>query len=562
MAQHVITLPCIGTAYIDSYNRYNNYVGSVMKIGENHRYKSYAKFNDSALPVRKKIISIKLKYYVEQVIPDTVQTHSEYYIRLGLKSNDININTVTYDNNNLISTQIRKVFPTTVGYLEDEVIEKATKLAVFNSYAAWDNSILSGYGSANPPLLVVTYDDIPPDAPTPIDPIGSYIDRGSVIRFNWRYNSLVGGTQKGFDLLWSTNGTVWTTVSQITANNFYDIPANTLPGGNVSWKVKTYNEYDEVSQESSTSTFYAIGAPPPPTILGISTNNSRPTVTWSATSQQIYQVQILLGSNIVYDSGSFASMSQFHEVNTFLDDGTYIAKVRIKNEFDLFSNWTSSSFTISVPKPTKPILDLSQNIYCVLATSNVDDNNYLLLYRGDIDSSNYICVAKSTTNTIMDYTVESNKQYKYFIRAVSNINAYMDSDIKIISAPSINKSLISAVSDLSNIFEIKYNLNERPVKNITISTPYVSNYYSGRKYPVAEYSEHLSSAITVSFFIKSSSDLQLLNNIVNKKDTILYRDGRRKFYGNTGGLNITDNYDGYIVNISINQTDYTDALEV
>lgn len=439
----------------------------------------------------------------------------------------------------------------------------------------WANNDISGgingdiwkvgaRNSSNPPVIRVTYHDTVSEKPTIIEPVGLYVKNTQITQFKWQYNNSSGGIQNKFDLKWSTNGTTWTIVSQVTANNYYDMPANTLPTGNIYWKVITYNNLNEASPESDIGTFYAVGAPQTPVITGITnTNTPKPTVTWTSTSQQTYQVQILQGSNVIYDTGDIPSISvKSHTVTTFLGDETYTARVRVKNEYDLYSNWGTSNFTIITPKPVKPPIVLVVNKYSIDVTSNLADNSYLLLFRADINSSNFKCVVKSTSNTMKDFTVENNKLYKYFVRAVSKTGTYLDSDTKPITSAKINKSILSPVSTLSNIFEIKYNLNERPTKNLNISIPSTTNYFSGRQYPVVEYSEHLGCGITLSFFIKDDSEYQQLLNILYLKGIVLYRDGRRKFYGNISGINVTDNYFGYAVSLTINQTDYNEYLEV
>lgn len=411
------------------------------------------------------------------------------------------------------------------------------------------------------PYIEVTYIETVPQAPTPIEPIGVYKDSGSIIRFSWE----VSGIQNKFNLFWSNNnGATWNKTSQTTTNNYYDMPAGTLPTGNISWKVTIYNDYDEESPDSAVNIFTATGVPQTPIITDISnTNTPKPTITWTSTSQQIYQIQIINGSNVVYDTGDIPSVSvKSHTVAKFLEDGDYIVKVRVKNEFDLYSAWGVASFSINTPKPEEPPIMLVNSKYSINAISDLADNRYLLLYRTNVKSSDFKCIAKSSNNILMDYTVESNKQYKYFVRAVSKIGTYFDSDIKTITSSKLDSSVFAPVTDLSSIFEVKHNLSERPVKSVTISTPNTTNYFAGREYPVVEYSEHLSSGISLTFFIQDELEYHQLLDIFYLKGIVLYRDGRRKFYGNISGLNITDYFAGHTVNLSINQTDFIEYLEV
>lgn len=591
MAQRTIDLPCIADTWIDAANPTTNYgSATTLKGGSDYQAQSYIvlAFNTNLYPARKKLISVNLLIYNLEYRKTSESWASMYCIFPTIAWGEYTLNWnnalpmlaanscrnttyTTLPQNTYINIDFAQFDDSTTG---EKVVPVVSNMA--NIIIAWDdpgisaahpgindNMKIASRETANPPKLRIVYEDIPPSTPTPIDPIGSYKDRSSVIRFTWQYNSAVGGVQNKFDLLWSTNGTSWTTVSQVTANNYYDMPVNTLPTGTIQWKVKTYNEYGEYA-ESPVSVFTCIGVPAVPIITGITNKDTpKPTISWSSVSQQVYQVQILQGSNIVYDTGSIPGISvRSHMVTSFLDDGIYIAKVRIKNEYDLFSEWAVAQFTIATPKPEKPSITLLNQKYSIEVTSNLADNSYLLLFRKEIGAVGFKCIAKSTASVIKDYTVESNRQYQYFVRAVSNTGTYLDSDIKNIVSTTFKMSVLSPVTNLTNTFEIKHNLKERPAKSIKVSTPNSSNYFSGRKYPVVEYSEHLDYAIALTFFIKDDAAFQRLLDILYLKGVVLYRDKRRKFYGNISEINVTDHFAGYVVNLSINQTDYDEYLEV
>lgn len=412
------------------------------------------------------------------------------------------------------------------------------------------------------PYIEITYTETVPQPPVPTAPIGLYKDSNNVIRFAWN----VTGIQTKFNLYWSNNnGSSWHQISQTTSNTYYDMPANTLPTGQISWKVTIFNNYNEESADSTVNVFTATGVPQPPVITEITnTTTPTPTISWTSDSQQVYQVQIVENGSVIYDTGDMPSLTvKSHTILMLLDDGVYVAKVRVKNEFDLYSSWASAQFTITTPKPDKPPIILNQNKYSIDVISDLADNSYLLLYRADINSNDFKCVGKSTTESnIENFTIESEKQYQYKIRAVNNAGAFTDSDIKTITTSKFKMSIISPVSNLSNVFEVKYNLNDRPVKNMSISTPNSINYYSGRTYPIVEYSEHLSFSISLSFFINNIEDYQQLLEIFYKKGIVLYRDSRRKFYGNMSNISTSDHFAGYVINLSINQVDYNEYLEV
>jgi hypothetical protein len=397
MAQHVVNPPVVGDTYTDSQNLYTNYALSPNLYVANYYdnpytiMDSYIRLNLSAvIPVRKKVISAYLSLYKNATTPYIMQ------LRVHKTNDNVAITDITAAHspdgqayNNYDATEI----PTAIGVLQ----AFATK-AVIDAYGAGANTIKLSFGpqynatlslnsneaASNRPSLSVTYEDVPPDAPTPLEPIGLYKDSNSPIRLSWQYNSSVGGTQKAFDLQWSTDGSSWTTISQTIGNNYYDAPAGAFLPGNIYWRVRCYNEYDEVGPYSANSAFYAIGAPIAPSILPVQSNSARPIIEWTAAGQQIYQVQVSQDDTIIYDSGNVPGiLTRNQKVKTFLPDGEYLARVRIKNEYDIWSAWGEATFSVATLKPEKPELMLLNTAYGIRAivTEYKPKADSMLLYR-------------------------------------------------------------------------------------------------------------------------------------------------------------------------------------
>ena len=578
MAQHTINLLCIADTWVEALNNTNFGTSTTLKFGWYSSPSSVTllKFDHSLIPSGKKLVSAALKIY--NLIARTPESYCR--IKYAIRVADWQENVINWSNGSIsTSYQKSKTFTSLSAnqYIDVDITDLNTIVSLMGSIngiqldcenvssVTSNNYILiASRETANPPILQIIYEDVPPDKPTLNSPIGLNIDNTSVIRFNWTYNSTVGGVQKKFDFLWSTNSVSWDIISQTTANNYYDMPANTVPSGNIYWKVKTYNDYNEASVDSDVGAFFAVGVPQSPSIINISNDTARPLLTWTATGQQIYQVQVLQGDDLIYESDSIASMTEHsHKVQLFLQDGTYVARVRIKNEYDLWSAWAGTNFTISTTKPSKPPLVVNVNKLTVTAESDIPSSGYLLLYRAVGDSSAFVCISKSDGNILIDTSTESNKQYKYFVRSVSSEETFADSDILTVQSPVlINPTLLPVSMPGEEPFEIMYNLKEGPIKNTVLSLDHKTSYYSGRKYPVTEYSEHVSLGVSVSFFLKTDDDYLKLVQIVGLKDVILYRDSRRKLYGNIHDLNTTDHWNGYLVSFTINQVDYSEEIEV
>lgn len=561
MAQHEINLPCIADTYIDDDNPSTNYgsatsllIGDRRLVSSGHYYKiALLEFNASGVPERKKIISALLRIYVtDVVVSDGGRVRAEgkniEFDEYGATAN----NTVTFvyfdkDTRQLsaISTGQYEEFETLRGGLHSTCIIGVQGVGSdFYPYVKF-----SSRETDNPPILKVIYEDVPPDKPTPITPVGIFKDSRAQIRFEWQYNSSVGGAQKKFDLQWSTNQTNWTTISLTTPNTYYDMPADTLPGGNIYWRVRTYNEYDEVSEYSDIEAFFSVGAPDAPSVQSVS-NSCRPLIEWASFGQQVFQIQILKEESVIYDSGMIAGISaRSHRVPIFLDNGQYTAQIRIKNEYGLWSEWGTYSFTIATIKPAKPTLSIQRTRYGLeLMIDGIYDEIYI--YRDGM------CIGKTNDVIYHDNTCANGKEYAYFVRGISG-NAFSDSKT-ILAAASFAYGLLS---DSEDIIELKFNISTTPGKNTIANQVGTANYFDGRKYPIFAHTEHVDKSLTLTYFVKTYSEVERLEAMADRKGIVLYRDKRgRKLYGTMTGLNVQDIKQGFTVTFTIVAIDYSEAI--
>lgn len=565
MAQHTIDLPCIADTYVDENNPNTNYGSATILVTSSHfppQYKikrTFLNFDNSNLPEHKKIINVQLKLYATESI--YIGSNSmEIFVGLIRPNWDENITTFANVNfpitawsrtditNKSVSGNIYNIF--TLTDANPYKLEKGLLLLEFNQPDGVELKFHSRENT-NPPILRVVYEDVPPSQPTLLTPIGVYKDSSSEIRFEWQYNSDVGGEQKKFDLQWSVDQSDWTTISETTSNTYYDMPADTFPAGNIYWRVQTYNEYDESSGYSDAAVFYSVGAPTTPLIQSVS-DECRPLVEWMAFDQQIYQLQILQGETIIYDTSDMPGIStRQYRIPIFLDDSEYLARIRIKNEYDMWSEWGTTSFTISTTKPDKPTLSIQRSQYGLeLTIGGAQEVSYI--YRDGV------CIARATGEKYFDNTVANEKEYQYFIRALSE-DGFADSDIEI-GVPSFRYGLLNTGDE---VIELKHNINAVPGKNLNNTQSGTLNMYDGRKYPVPEMSGNVEQTLVLGYFFKTYPDVERLIEIADQKDIVLYRDKRgRKMYGKITGLAVQDTFHGHNVSITISATDYDEAVEI
>ena len=337
------------------------------------------------------------------------------------------------------------------------------------------NDEVSGYTSASFTLGIV-----PQVAPIPIAPISQYMDQTKVIRFEWSFlGGASGETQSKFDLQYSTNGgTSWTTVTLSTASTYHELLANTLSSGNITWRIRTYNNWDEVSPYSENRTFTVIGSPPIPLLSSIG-NSARPIISWQATGQHIYELQILQGEEVLYNTGSIPSTNDRSiKVPIYLKDGNYTTRLRIFNEYNLSSPWAQKNFTISTAKPDTPVMQLTQGKYYIGIVAGGLAVKTLVYRDGE-----YIGEVKN--NYFADYTGENNKEYEYLIRTIDENDNFNDSDIKLARC-NFSGNTLALAYDPGDFVRLKYGLDSIPKKTNSISNQGSLIYYDGRRYPITE----------------------------------------------------------------------------
>lgn len=357
----------------------------------------------------------------------------------------------------------------------------------------------------------------PQEAPIPIAPIGQYLDSTKPILFEWNFmGGTPGETQSKFDLQYSTNGgSTWTTKTIVTADTFYELPANTFNTGNVLWRVRTYNNHNEVSPYSENKSFYVIGSPPIPQITNV-TNSARPTITWTSQGQQIYELQILKGSSIIVDTGAIPGVGdRTYKVDDYLQDGNYKVKLRVMNEYSLYSEWAENNFVINTVKPTKPEFEILRSRYGVELISSLVDAN-VLVYR----DNEYI--GDMRFGYFEDLTGSNNKEHEYFLRLIENDN-FNDSDI-IKASCGFRGNTLSMKDNPRDLIVLEYGLDDIPKKSSSYNNIGSLIYFDGRKYPVAEFSEFESYNKTLGFFVKTKEEVDRLIELISKKETLVYRD--------------------------------------
>ena len=391
-----------------------------------------------------------------------------------------------------------------------------------------------------------TLGTLPQLPPVLVRPVRQYVDGSFDIRFMWDYipNSQTS-TQASYDLQYSTNnGVSWVTINGSGATNYHDVSAGTFPSGNILWKLRVTNNYSEVSDYTEAVSFTVIGRPPNPIITNV-TNAARPLITWNSEQQNVYDIQVTQSGNLIYESGSIArAADRTFQIPIYLEDGTYRARLKIINEFDLSSDWVERQFTISTTKPTKPILTASNADYYVML--QIEEPGLInMIYR----DGEYI----GQTNNLWyaDFTATNNAAHSYIVRAIDENDTFNTSD-PVTATLRFAGNTIAVNDNPSDYIVIKYGFNDFIQKSGEMTLRNEVNYYDGREYPVVEFSEHTQESNNIGGFVETLEELNKIKQLLKHRKPILYRDNEQgNITGVISGIQHSTTRFGYNVSLSI-----------
>jgi hypothetical protein len=295
------------------------------------------------------------------------------------------------------------------------------------------------------PRLAVTYHRI--SAPTNLSPTVPF-NRTAIQRFSWTHNDAGGKSQGAFEFQHRTVGAgSWTTVTQTTSNQYYDLPANTYGSSqDIEWRVRTASSDDTATlgPYSSQVTVRAGAAAATPSITAPTgtITNSQPTVTWTSSGQVKYRIRIVKSDGTsTYDSGVVTSTATSVVPSVILEDDTsYTYYLSIVNSDGVTSAEASSVVTTNLTNPATPTIVVTPTAsggYVSIAITNptptggqpnLTENQ---IYRMVAGETKYTRIAKSITSgaTFRDYTAPSNKAISYKVRAVGDNGAVQDSSV-------------------------------------------------------------------------------------------------------------------------------------
>lgn len=210
---------------------------------------------------------------------------------------------------------------------------------------------------------------------SPVAPISTVETADSEILMTWTVSNDSGSLPTKSELQYSTNGgTSWTALATISGSaTEYSVPANTFAAGQINWRVRAYN-IDDVAGPWGEASFIAFAAPPAPSVQSDAVPFA--TITWQSTGQEAYQLEldgVLLGT--------FFGYGRQYKLQTPLEDGRHVARVRVQNAYGLWSQYGEASFSITNDPGEEIALDGTFTVDAALSWISTDSTADFLIFR-------------------------------------------------------------------------------------------------------------------------------------------------------------------------------------
>lgn len=343
-------------------------------------------------------------------------------------------------------------------------------------------------------------------------PKSVYIDGSIENKFKWDYLVDTGSTQYGASLEYSqNNGVNWETLGTVNGSNtYYNVSANTLPAGSILWRVQVTNSDGEKSDWSENAAIVVRSAPVAP-ILSVKDNSPRPTINWQAIGQESYQV--IAGD---YDSGEIYGTEKSYKIPIYLSDGNVEIRVRIKNAFGIWSDWSKVNTNIVNVNIGNIRLNAKSKKYNIILNWTYEGQENAKLYYVYRDGD---LIAKTIETVYIDNTAYG--VHSYFVRGTRGdyytISNSVDAKLE------INTACI-AVYGVWDWIDLQIRRGSMP----SLTTQYSGNisyqHFVGRTLPVAEIGDEIDISWSFSFSAIKKDDLRKMDSLFKK--LVVYKDPR------------------------------------
>ena len=321
-------------------------------------------------------------------------------------------------------------------------------------------------------------------------PKNTILDGSTENVFRWEHSISTGTEQTAFDLQTSPDNKTWTTIlNESTAAASAVVPENTLPGGNIYWRVRTYNADGVAGAWSDAAAVVVIAAPSAPGVTVVD-NSPRFSVRWQQSGQQAYELQ-LDGSIVTRRFGA----ESFYKHEGYIASGSHTVRVRIQNQYGLWSDWGSAALSITNTEGAAITLAVTSGVTTRLSWSTDDAYSKYLVYR------NGTLIGESSLRQYTDHFALGEANYQ--VRGVYEATGYYTLSNVVAAYVDVPCIMIAPV-DNPLWQKLKFSTASLRKTNVSASRAVTYQHYTGVSLPSAEVGEAVSMAYGLDCAFRSS----------------------------------------------------------
>lgn len=383
-----------------------------------------------------------------------------------------------------------------------------------NGVFEWQVSVVSEDGrSATSDWKEFTTQDSISKATNP-EPNRVTLDGTQEIVFRWTHLIATNSKPRGFTIEYRSENAEWKTLAdqQDTDQTYYAALPNTLPPGNIEWRVRTYNSNLVPGTWSNSASVIIRSAPLAPIITEV-TSSPRPVISWQAEGQ--IQAEIKIGDTVK----TLLSADKSYRWEELLQDGLITVSVRVKNHFNLWSPWASVQTNIKNNPSGQLSLSANVNSYAVTLLVNSQ-------YPGNYIYRDGVLIAKAakkenSKNTFVYVDDTALGKHSYYAVGMDEQGNYRQSS-QAEADVQLSFGIIGEEGTLDWIV-LQKRRGSFPSHTIRKKCPLTMVYYTGNPLPVAYAADELDASHTLEFTTdKTSADR--LERLTGKQ--VIYKDVR------------------------------------
>lgn len=330
--------------------------------------------------------------------------------------------------------------------------------------------------------------------------------------FYWEHHNESGSRATAAELQYSQNGLEWIPFGYVVGReNECVIAENSLPSGQIWWRVRTYNVNGLPGEWSEPVPLTVRSAPLMPSSV-LAGWTPQPEISWYSSEQIAAEVEINGEIHRVYGKTSQLKWP------TVLADGFYILRIRVQNVYGLWSKWAETAVEIvNYPQANFNLTAVEENHSVRLKWNRSFDRVQIFC--------NEICIAELENQELEFVDFRSCGAMNYRLRGITEEGYYSESNT-VALVVEIGGAVLAYAENPIEWIPLKGRYKAIPEHICRTEEAMNFHHYSGRKWPLAFHKHQWMAQHKFSFSIEKGQ-LNLLEKIRELSGReVIYKDGR------------------------------------